>query len=481
MELIKFGNKLCGAVESRIGGREENQDSYVFSETRFGLFVAVCDGMGGGPAGKTASVTACAVIDRVVKQARPGLTARQILRQAIDMAHAKLYSMAENSPELRGMGTTCVCIIISKTRRLTVAHIGDSRCIVIRDGKIVWRTADHSYVGELVRSGKISPDEARKSSYSNVITRALGIKKVVEPDISSFMIRPGDRIALMSDGIWGMVPEDMMIHRLASNDTPAYIVGNIEDNIDTLGRDNGGVHDNMTLALIDVHEPNYLKVSPQGRIHAQIQPSPIQAAPTPTPSDSVRNDDLKSDPLDSNSSKDRRKRSGKGILWTIIILLLLACLGSWSYFYFKSSEKSGGTKKEVKELINPKEVTEDDLKKSEEAILNSKSRDELLGDATDKLNELKTYDPDKYSKNKREERLRVRKELRKKTAEYLEYAARKTKQQDKKTQIKELQDRILKDNTICNGIDGKFGRSTKDAENAIGAYVSQINSFISKE
>lgn len=523
MELIKFGNKLCGAVESRIGGREENQDSYVFSEGRAGLFVAVCDGMGGGPAGKTASEMACAVMNNVVKKAKPGFTAKQLLKYAVDMANGKLYTMAGNSPELRGMGTTCACIILSKSLKVTVAHVGDSRCILIRNGKIIWRTSDHSYVGELVRSGQMTAEEARQSSYSNVITRALGIKKDVEPEISTFEVHPGDRIALMSDGIWGMVPEEMMVRRLSSNDAPAEIVGNIEDNIDTLGHDNGGKHDNMTLVLIDIPMPSASgedtiddEISPlpeykpkqpshqqplgSGMIRQPIPQAPSQGVPVTPPAGPVRREDVKRQATQANNPKQEKKKGGKGILWAIIILLVIACGGTWGYLYFSKSVEGKEEKKELRgevdyALEEGDDILDDDskksdesgyeksevLKKNEDAILNSMSPNGLLGEASNKLNELKTYDPDKYEERKRGERIKARKELRGKSAQCLEYAAKKNDAEDKKAKIEQLREKILNDNTICNGIDKKYGRSTKDTEKTIDAYITQINSLKTRE
>ena len=251
METITNNEGIRGSVESLIGGRYENQDSYGIAETPLGLMVAVCDGMGGGPAGKTASSLAVQAIIDYVTGANAGSSPLSVLTDAILAANDNILAAVAANPTLKGMGTTCVVLLIGREEAY-IAHVGDSRCYQLRDGKVIFRTADHSYVGELVRRGTLTEEEARNSQYSNVITRAIGVDTGLDPEVESVPYRPGDRFALMTDGIWGTLPETQMVRFLSERTHPDTIVAELTKNVDTLGRDNGGGHDNLTLAVVDI-------------------------------------------------------------------------------------------------------------------------------------------------------------------------------------------------------------------------------------
>ncbi len=243
----------CISADSRIGGREENQDDYGIIETPLGALTVVCDGMGGGPAGKTASSMARETIMSFVCSAEPSADPGQVLRQAAVAANAALIAAQSANPDLMGMGSTCVCLLV-KGSRAYIVHVGDSRCYQLRNGNVVFRTADHSYVAELVRHGTITEEQARTSGYSNVITRALGAKQLVDPETDVVKIMPGDRFALMSDGIWGALSQDPLVRMLCNNPDVASTVDTVCTQVDTLGQDNGGSHDNLTLALVEIME-----------------------------------------------------------------------------------------------------------------------------------------------------------------------------------------------------------------------------------
>ena len=128
----RFGFK--GYVDSRIGGREENQDSYGYADTPLGLLVVVCDGMGGGPAGKTASELAVNTIVGIVKSCKPQNNPERTLLKAVEAANSALLGAISANPSLQGMGTTCVALLLNR-KNAYIAHVGDSRCYVLRDGK----------------------------------------------------------------------------------------------------------------------------------------------------------------------------------------------------------------------------------------------------------------------------------------------------------------------------------------------------------
>jgi protein phosphatase len=248
-----------GYAESMIGGRAENQDSYGFSETPRGLLVTVCDGMGGGPGGKTASTIAAEEILAEIYDADKDVPSTDVITKAVQRANQAIIAEADRVPELKGMGSTTTILLISEESAF-VAHVGDSRVYQIRGKKKIFRTFDHSMVFELVKRKTITEEQARLSEQSNVITRALGIAPDVEVDIAELPYKKGDRFVLCSDGIHGMLPEKDLL-KLFSNKKSDLdnLVEDIASQIDQLGQENGGGHDNLTIAIIETNIDSILK------------------------------------------------------------------------------------------------------------------------------------------------------------------------------------------------------------------------------
>ena len=253
MSLITLNFPCTCAADSKTGGRNENQDSYGACDTTYGSLVVVCDGMGGGPGGKTASTLAVQAIKYAITEIRhENKTRAEILHDAINYANDVLLSKQAEFPELRGMGTTCAVLLINKDSAI-VAHVGDSRVYRIRDKQKSFRTKDHSKVGEMVRRGLLTEEQARLSAESNIITKALGRSNVSEPEIEEIGFENGDRFVLCSDGIWGTMPEAELIKRCSEKKNVEALVETITIYVDTLGSSLGGHHDNLTLAIL---EPN---------------------------------------------------------------------------------------------------------------------------------------------------------------------------------------------------------------------------------
>ena len=148
MELIKTHYNLQGYIDSRIGGRAENQDSRGFADTPHGLLVVVCDGMGGGPSGKMASTIAVqATIDYVIRVRDENVPRDKVLKDAVEFAHNAIIDRQRTDPSTRGMGTTLTALLVN-SHSAYVAHVGDSRVYQFRGGRMVFRTRDHSFVGE---------------------------------------------------------------------------------------------------------------------------------------------------------------------------------------------------------------------------------------------------------------------------------------------------------------------------------------------
>ena len=124
-------------------------------------------------------------------------------------ANLRIFQRSLQDPAVAGMGTTVtVALIDEHAGTLTVAHVGDSRAYLYRDGALEQLTTDHSLVGELVRSGRLTEDEAAVHPHRSVITRALGTEEDVEVDTRTLEIAPGDLVLLCSDGLSAMVRDD---------------------------------------------------------------------------------------------------------------------------------------------------------------------------------------------------------------------------------------------------------------------------------
>ncbi|MBR1504337.1 MAG: serine/threonine-protein phosphatase [Prevotella sp.] len=250
---------FIGFAESRIGGRGENQDSFDTKKTKFGSLFTVCDGMGGGPGGKTASSIAVREIIAGVDEANSEETITNIIIKAIRRANMAILEAGNEDPSLHGMGSTATVLLLSDYAAY-VAHVGDSRVYQFRGHKKIFRTFDHSMVFDLVKQGVITEEQARLSAQSNVITRALGIQPDVEVDIQELPYEKGDRFLLCSDGIHGTMPEAELIQHVTSRKN---VLGALTDDIatmvDNFGRTNGGGHDNLTLAIIETKNNSKLR------------------------------------------------------------------------------------------------------------------------------------------------------------------------------------------------------------------------------
>lgn len=261
MDLVQIPTPayLSAFAESRIGGRAENQDSYGWKETSFGFLVTVCDGMGGGPGGKTASSIAVEEIITGVVNGNTEDTPSNILIRAIRRANMAILEYARENPSYCGMGSTCTALLISE-KCATIAHVGDSRIYQIRGKSKIYRTFDHSMVFDLVKQKVITEEQARLSAQSNVITRALGAKYDVEVECTELPFLAGDRFVLCTDGIHGSIPESQLIEMLSSHSQSlGAVTDGIATTIDGEGRNAGGGHDNLTIAIIETNKNSILK------------------------------------------------------------------------------------------------------------------------------------------------------------------------------------------------------------------------------
>ena len=237
---------LRGAARTDVGlRRRANEDTFALVP-ELGLYL-VADGMGGHTAGQLASRLATrACVGALKELAKSRATLTEKLRACVEAANREIHDTAQAKPELTGMGTTLVALLAGGGR-IALAHVGDSRAYLIRAGQIRRLTDDHSLVAELVRRQEISEESARGHPHRHVLTRALGVRRAVEPDLAELTPAPGDVFVLCSDGLTNHF-EDAELAKLVSDATDLQEA--CEDLVD-IANGRGG-EDNVTVVLARV-------------------------------------------------------------------------------------------------------------------------------------------------------------------------------------------------------------------------------------
>jgi len=231
----------CGPV------RRRNED-WVCACPDLGIF-AVADGMGGHRAGNVASKLALDVLEEYIRNttsAGQPIQARAILSEGILRANEAIYRAALEKEECQGMGSTLNACLLQENF-LTVANVGDSRTLLLRDNRISKLTSDHSLVQELVDGGGITEEEAFNHPRRNVLTRALGIGPRVEVDLFEYNIVKGDRLLLCTDGLCGFVTAQRIGELMNSSDDPDAVVQALLKEAIALGS-----NDNITMIFLVV-------------------------------------------------------------------------------------------------------------------------------------------------------------------------------------------------------------------------------------
>jgi len=222
--------------------RRRNEDAYVVEP----LLFAIADGMGGAQAGELASSLAAGAVRE--DEAAAGSGERRVA-ELIQEANRRVYERSSQDAAASGMGTTMTVAFVGDAN-VAFGHVGDSRAYLIRDGKLEQLTEDHSLVAELVRSGKLSPEEAETHPQRSVITRALGTDPDVDVDTFSIETAPGDLFMLCSDGLTSMVEDDVILQTIEKN----------RDNLQTAAKaliraaNKGGGEDNITVVFFEIGE-----------------------------------------------------------------------------------------------------------------------------------------------------------------------------------------------------------------------------------
>ena len=240
--------RLAAIGASDVGRkRRHNEDAFLVMPEA-GLF-AVADGLGGHASGEVASRIAVEELaDRFAQL--PG-SPEERLRAAFVLANRAVHARSQVDPELSGMGTTLVAAYFAEGGMLAVAHAGDSRAYLFRAGELRRLTEDHSLLQDFIRQSRPTLEEIEAFPHKNVIVRALGMRAVVEADVSLVELRQGDLVLLCCDGLFGMVPDEEMAAILRGEGGEILRANQL---LVDAANQAGGV-DNVTSVLVEVVEP----------------------------------------------------------------------------------------------------------------------------------------------------------------------------------------------------------------------------------
>jgi protein phosphatase len=232
----------AAAVTDRGRKRPSNEDAFGFS-VEHGVYV-VCDGMGGAAAGEIASSLAVDEMMRLLTSRDASRALIDDAEEAVASANAAIFSRAQHSHNLSGMGTTLVTLLVGDQSGWMI-NVGDSRGYRMRNSRLEQITLDHSLVEEQVRLGRMDRLEAQRSPFKNVITRALGTQMRVTPDVFELENEPGDLFMLCSDGLTREL-DDSTIEWILKLDLPLQ---DLCARLVEAANDAGG-HDNITCLLV---------------------------------------------------------------------------------------------------------------------------------------------------------------------------------------------------------------------------------------
>ena len=245
--------------------RRENEDS---AFARAPLFV-IADGMGGAQAGEVASKIAVEVFEGGLPEQG---TPEERLVESAQTANRRIYEISSTEHERAGMGTTLTAVYVDDSD-IAVAHVGDSRAYLYRDGELARLTQDHTLVEELVRRGKLTEEQAAEHPQRSIITRALGIDPDVDVDTWTYPGRAGDVVLLCSDGLTSMINEQQITAILSDESD----LDRAAERLIAAANDAGG-RDNITVVLFRLEEAGGDAVTDEPTIVGLAPTSPAQSS-----------------------------------------------------------------------------------------------------------------------------------------------------------------------------------------------------------
>jgi PPM family protein phosphatase len=344
--MLRIAEQYTGTDTGR--QRRANEDSHF---ARAPLFV-VADGMGGAQAGEVASRTAVEVFRRGLGDDASSDPEGSLTARALE-ANSQIHELSQTNPDQAGMGTTLTALYVGE-EEVSIAHVGDSRAYCLRDGELERLTDDHSLVDELLRQGKLTPEEAEDHPQRSIITRALGPEPTVEVDTRTRRARAGDVYLLCSDGLTTMLTEAKIGEILVAN-----------SKLRTAGEallaaaNAAGGRDNITVILVRLEDVQPTVIRRAAPMHAEAGTGVLLQAPgldaeshehgrspaeasDPHAADTV----IPRQPRRPGEERPQRVRRRRRVGFPLAVLVLLVLLGAGAYLasqsiYFIATNKRG--------------------------------------------------------------------------------------------------------------------------------------------
>ena len=311
--------------------RRHNEDAYVCEPPLF----AVADGIGGAQAGELASSLAAAAVRDDSSDGRGD--GRRRVDELIQEANRRVYQRQSEDASLSGMGTT-MTVALFEEGHVWIGHVGDSRAYLVRDDKLEQLTEDHSLVAELVRSGRLSPEEAEGHPQRSVVTRALGTDPDVDVDTFSIDSKPGDLFMICSDGLTSMVSDEGILEEIRRHrdDLRAAAKALVR------AANKGGGEDNITVVFFE------LQADEHAGERTVVLPPPEEEAGAETDDDTTL-DELDAVPTVQTARRGRERREHpvrrRVVFVSLLLLLVLVAggLGVWGLWrsHFVGAEPDG--------------------------------------------------------------------------------------------------------------------------------------------
>jgi len=251
--------------------RANNEDAFLIDDDH--SLYAVADGMGGHRGGEVASRTA-------IEALRAAFASNRDLEPAIELANTAVRTRAAGDPNLEGMGTTVTALTVSGPHELLIGHVGDSRAYLLHDGELSRLTEDHSLVEELMRDGRLTPEQAEAHPQRAIVTRALGVDDDVDVALYRVPVETGDRVMLSSDGLSDML-RDREIESIARNEPDPQRAAEALVH----AANAAGGHDNITVVIVEVlavdNEPGDAAIAGEPAPDGEAEPEPDAAPEQP--------------------------------------------------------------------------------------------------------------------------------------------------------------------------------------------------------
>ena len=319
--------------------RDGNEDSYLIQDP----FYVVADGMGGHLAGDVASRIAVQTISEKIEAGSANTPSG--LEDAVKAANGTIWQQAQQDASLHGMGTTCTLIFVTESE-IHLAHVGDSRAYLLRDGELSQLTEDHTLVGRMVKEGRLQPEEAERHPQRNIVTRALGVDDNVDVDLTSIDVRKGDTVLICSDGLTSMIDARAIKDVLLREKDPQRAADALVD----LANEAGG-EDNITTVVLTFNG-NGVQAHQAATLTQEVASADVARRRETTQPGATAEEVTgaftipKDEPAPAREEPSRPKaRRGRPVLTTLllVVLLLAAAAAAFKYLVVDNSYYVGPT------------------------------------------------------------------------------------------------------------------------------------------